>query len=133
MSSDELMLDVNPATVCFLIDKAHEFHAKEQVSIPDLTNSPTEDWGRQALAHHSDDPTLAEFRSTVEDLEPDQQQAVVALMWVGRGDYDVSEWEAALEEARRNWTETTADYLIVHPMLADHLQEGLDQLGYSCD
>jgi hypothetical protein len=29
------MIDVNPDTVCFLIDKAREFHAKDQVTIPE--------------------------------------------------------------------------------------------------
>ena len=46
------MLDVDPDTVCFLISKAREFHAKEEVVIPDVPDSPADDWGRQALADH---------------------------------------------------------------------------------
>lgn len=126
------MLNVNPDTVCFLIGKAHEFHVKEGAVIPDVPNSPAEDWGRQVLADFGDDATVSEFRSTFDDLEPDQQHEVVALMWVGRGDFAVEEWEAAVDEARDNWTPTTADYLLAHPMLADHLQEGLIALGYTC-
>ena len=126
-------LELNSDTVCFLIDKAREFHAKEEVVIPDTPGSPTEDWALQVLADHVDDATYQEFRATVNDLEPDQQQQLVALLWLGRGDYDIAEWDEALAEARRSWTPRTADYLIAHPLLADHLEDALEQLGYSCE
>lgn len=127
------MLDINPDTVCFLIDKAHEFHAKEEVVIPDTPDSPTEDWALQVLADHGDDANFQEFRSTVADLEPDQQAQLVALFWLGRGDYEVGEWDEAVTEARRLRTTRTAEYLIAHPLLADYFEDGLDQLGYSCE
>jgi hypothetical protein len=127
------MFDLNPQIVCFLIDKAHEFHVKEEVSIPETPGSPTEDWARQVLADHADDPTYQELHGTIEQLEPDQQVQLVALMWLGRGDFEVEEWDDAFDEAGDAWTEHTADYLIATPLLADYLSEGLDLLGYSCD
>jgi len=126
-------LDLNSDTICFLIDKAREFHAKEEVVIPDTPGSPTEDWALQVLADHVDDATYQEFRATVNDLEPDQQHQLVALLWLGRGDYDIGEWDEALAEARRSWTKRTADYLLAHPLLADHLEDALEQFGYSCE
>jgi hypothetical protein len=127
------MLDVNPETVCFLISKARQFHAKEEVVIPEVPDSPAEDWGRQVLADHSGDLTFREFKATFKDLEPDQQFSVVALFWVGRGDFDTSEWDAAVAEAAANWTRDTAEYLIAHPLLADYLLEGLSLFDYSCE
>jgi len=127
------MLDVDPDTVCFLISKAREFHAKEEVVIPDVPDSPADDWGRQALADHINDPTFQEFKTTFDDLEPDQQFNIVALLWLGRGDFETGEWQEALDEARDSWTPETAEYLIAHPLLADYLLEGMIQLGYSCD
>ena len=127
------MLNLNPDTVCFLISKARVFHCKEAVVIPEIADSPSEDWALQALADHGGDNVFEEFKSTVDDLEPDQQQELVALMWLGRDEFGIGEWEAALQEARDSWTERTAEYLISHPQLADHLLEGLDLLGYSCD
>ena len=127
------MLDVNPETVCFLISKAREFHAKEEVVIPDMPDSPAEDWGRQVLADHAGDWTYQEFKATFNDLDPDQQQTVVALFWLGRGDFSVEEWEDAVKEAGEEWTTETAEYLIAHPLLADFLLEGLELLDYSCD
>ena len=126
-------LELNPDTVCFLIDKAREFHAKEEVVIPDTPGSPTEDWALQVLADHVDDATYQEFRATVNDLEPDQQHQLVALLWLGRGDYDIAEWDEAVTEARRLSNRRTAEYLIAHPMLADYLEEGLAELDYSCE
>ena len=127
------MLNLNPDTVCFLISQARVFHSKEDVVIPEIPDSPSEDWALQALAAHSGDNVFQEFKSTIDDLEPDQQQEVVALMWLGRDEFSVDEWEAAREEARKSWTENTAEYLIGHPQLSDYLLEGLDLLGYSCD
>ena len=127
-----MMLDVNPETVCQLIDLAREFHAQEEVVIPEEPDSSGGDWAMQVLANHSGDSTLSEFVSTVRDLEPDQQQQVVALMWIGRADFSADEWEAALEQAEYSWNERTGEYLIAHPQVADYLADGLAAFGYSC-
>ena len=127
------MLEINPETVCFLINKAKEFHAKEEVVIPEEPSSPTEDWARQVLADHADDLTYREFKAAVDDLEPDQQAALVALMWLGRGDYSEEQWDTAFSEAADGWTPRTAEYLIAKPLVADYLEEGLALLGYGCE
>lgn len=127
------MLNVNPETVCFLINKAREFHVKEGIVIPDVPNSPADDWGRQALAGYLDDATYAEFAATFNDLEPDQQHEVVALLWLGRDDYSITEWVEAVAHARNNWTPDTPTYLLAHPLLANFLQEGLLAHGYRCE
>lgn len=129
----EIEFAVNPGTVCFLIDKSHEFHAKEEVVLPDTPFSPSDDWALQVLADHLDDPVYAELKTTINDLEPDQQEALVALMWVGRGDYDIDEWAQALDAAHAAWNARTAEYLIATPLVSDYLEEGLSQLGYSCE
>lgn len=126
------MLDLNPETVCWIIAKAHEFHVKESVVISESREGSSEDWGQQILANHSDDLTLSEIKTAIADLEPDQQASLVALMWVGRGDFDGEDWPAALEEASTRWNPRTGDYLMSTPLVADYLEEGLNQLGYSC-
>lgn len=127
------MLDVNPDTVCRLIELAREFHAQEEVVIPDEPGDPGDDWGVQILASHSGDATFLEFKSIIEDLEPDQQQEIVALLWLGREDYVLEEWDDALEDARYAWSDHTAEYLMAHPFLPDYLAEGLSQHGYACE
>lgn len=126
------MLDVNPETVCWAIAQIRAFQAKEAVVIPEASSGPSEDWALQVLADHRDDLTYREFTSVVSELEPIQQANLVALMWLGRGDYLAIEWDAALREARESWTPRTADYLIATPLACDYLEEGLASLGYTC-
>lgn len=72
------MLNVNSETVCRLITIAREFHAQEEVTYTEEYENASGDWAIQMLASHSDDATFLEFKSLIEDLEPDQQQEVVA-------------------------------------------------------
>ena len=101
------MLDINPETICKLIELAREFQAQEEVVFPEDTANPSGDWAMQMLASHADDLTFQEFRSTVQDLEPRQQQLVVVLLWLGRGDYTLEDWGDMLEQARTDWTPDT--------------------------
>jgi len=78
------MLSVHPDTICFIIAKAREFQAKEQVVIPETPSSPSDDWALQVLADHIDDLSLLEVKTTVQDLSPEQQAELVALMCRGR-------------------------------------------------
>jgi hypothetical protein len=74
------------------------------------------------------DQTLAELAGEIEDLEPDQQAELVALMWIGRGDMEPDEWEGALRLAMERRQGPTSTYLLSNPLLAEHWDEGLDRL-----
>lgn len=127
------MLDVNPDNVCRLVELAREFHAKESVVLPDDASHSLDELPLDVLENHEGDLVLEEFRAIVADLEPSQQQEVVALLWLGREDGTFEEWDSLLEIARDEWTPNTADYLIGHPMLADFLAEGLAMHGHTCE
>jgi hypothetical protein len=127
------MLNINPDTICRLIDLAKHFHVQEEVVIPDDPAGGGEDWARQVLAAHGSDTTVQEFSYIIRDLEPDQRHEVVALMWLGRGDFACEEWKAAVDHAADNATPATAQYLIAHPLLAEYLTEGLRMFGLNCD
>lgn len=127
------MLDVNPETVCCLIQSARSFHIKEEVVFPEEPLISSNEWALQALAEYAEDPMYIEFVTLIQDLEPDQQANLVALMWIGRGDYPPDEWETVLARAMSELTNRTAEYLISTPLLADYLQEAMEQLGYSCE
>ncbi|MDZ7781506.1 MAG: DUF3775 domain-containing protein [Halioglobus sp.] len=122
------MFDMHRDDLDRVIELARKFHVKEDLVTPDDAGDLAEDYSAEVLAHHQADPVLQEFRSVVGGLGPDQQQQLVAMLWLGRGDGTVEEWDSLLEQARDEWTPTTADYLIGHPLLADHLQEGIDEL-----
>ena len=126
-------LDLNLDVVRTVIDKAHQFHAKEEVTFPEDPMSPTEDWAMQVLADHAEDPVVQELSSTIDSLAPEQQAKLVALMWLGRGDYSIGEWEEALADARDQWNGRTAEYLIGTPLVADYLGAGLEQFETAAD
>lgn len=127
------MLDLNPERVCNIIQLAHEFHAKEEVVIPEIPNNPTDDWALQVLADHRDDPAYRELKYAIGDLEPDQQAQLLALFWLGREDYMLEEWDTAVEAARDNLSSSSAEQIIAVPYIADYLDEGLRIHGYSCE
>lgn len=122
------MLDLNSDIVRNVIERAREFHGQEGVEWPQGTPDSSDDWARQALANHADDLSFQEVRDLIRDLEPDQQVSLVALMWLGRGDFSADEWPEALEQARDRWNVRTAEYLLATPLLADYLDEGLEML-----
>jgi hypothetical protein len=76
-----------------------------------------------------EDLTAEELRELIDDLNVDEAAELVALVWVGRGDYDSSEWQEALAEAKRRGNRRTASYLLGMPMLGDWLEEGLEAIG----
>ena len=95
---------------------------------PDSGSNPSDDEGPATLQDTPDNLTRAEIEAEIEDLEPDQQAELVALMWIGRGDMEPEEWEEALALAVDRHEGATAGYLLTHPHVADHLDEGLDRL-----
>ncbi len=130
--AEDINLEVNPDDVCQLIQLARDFHAQDAVILPDEPPGPDMSLSAAAMQSHAGNPLLQEFRSIIEDLDRSQQIQVVALLWLGRGDYEVDEWETLLEDAEDAWSDHTADYLLAHPLLADQLADGLEMLGHSC-
>lgn len=66
-------------------------------------------------------------------LNDDEQVELVAISWIGRGTYTIDEWEDAVETARNEHSENTGEYLLGQPRIPDYLEEGLSQLGFSCE
>ena len=126
------MLHIPLESLCYIISKARELQAKEDVVIPDTPASPSDDWALQVLADHSGDYTLAELADAVGEMNQRQRAELVALMWVGRGDYDIEDWESAVDDAIGDHSVRAAQYLLSHPMVSDYLEEGLIAHGYSC-
>jgi hypothetical protein len=131
--TDPVELAVDPETVCFLIIKAREFDVKVAPDDPDPGSNPSDDGGVDVLEDRRDDPTYAELIGTLEALNDDELSDLVAMTWIGRGDYDVEDWEEAKEQAQQRGTKGTADYLLGTPLLGDYLESGFNDLGYSCE
>ena len=84
----------------------------------------------EGLAEEESENLLEEeLRELIDDLNVDESAELVALAWLGRGDYDASEWSEALTAARERGNKRTSRYLLGMPMLGDWLEEGLEALG----
>jgi Protein of unknown function (DUF3775) len=126
-------LNVNPEKVCFIIMKARAFDAKVDPVEPDPGSNPSDDDNREVLEDYADDPTREELRAVIVTLDEDELIDVIALAWVGRGDFGRSEWADARALADERHRRRSSAYLMGMPALGDYLEEGLAELGYSCE
>ena len=128
------MLELDTDKVCHLVIKARELDAQIDVVEPNYGSDAIDNGFRQVLEAYADDATFHELKEAVDNMNVDEQCRLVALTWVGRGDYTADEWEnALLRAARKGHTRHTALYLLGTPLLPDYLQAGLTAFGFSCD
>lgn len=126
-------LNISPDKVCYIIIKAREFDVKVEPVEPDPGSNPADGGEREILGDYDDDPTLAELRAAIDGLNDDEVIDLIALAWLGRGDFTKDGWQEARALARQRHRRRSADYLVGMPALGDYLEEGLSALGHSCD
>ena len=127
-------LQTSLETICRIIIRAREMEAQVPAIETDDEEDPTDsDDDRAVLEDEANEAVEAEMLAVIEDLADDQQAEVLALAWIGRGTYDASEWEEALEEAADPGNESIVDQLLEMPMLAAYLDAGLAAFDLSCD
>lgn len=126
------MLRIATDKVCYVVVKARELDVKVAPSDMDDAVGPAEDDVERILEDYADDPTLLELQSFLESLNDEEVEDLVALTWVGRGDFGAEEWEDVLAEIQDVREKHSVQYLIGTPLLGDFLEEGLAQFGLSC-
>ena len=128
------MLVIPLERLAFIIAKAREFDAEVPVEPDAATGSdPPDDDERQVLLDTPDNPSEQELCDAIDGLGPPERQELLALMWLGRGDYDADSWPEALREARDRTIASVTDYLVGTPLLGDFLEEGASALGLSLE
>ncbi len=127
------MPEINTDKVCYLIVKARELESEDEGVEPDASNA-TDDRFVSALTEENYSPVHHEIASFIHSMDEDEQAELVAILFVGRGDFSAEEWDAAVALAReRRKDGPVARYLLGHPLLASYLEDGLDALGESCE
>jgi Protein of unknown function (DUF3775) len=130
-------LNISREKVAFLIDKAQEFDVKDLPAELESGSNASDDIEIGVLEDDDSDSVASEMASFIKALNEDEQIDLIALMWLGRGDGTIEEWEdlrARSGERRgeyRNPQQETAGYVLGEPLLGDLLAEGLDQFGVS--
>lgn len=84
-------LNISLEKVCFVIAKARELDVK--VAPEELDDASDEDMMQRILEDYADDPTFEELRSFLLDQNDDELKELLALAWLGRGDFAIQEWQ----------------------------------------
>ena len=128
-------LAISPEKLAFIIEKAREFDVKQGSSDPDSGSNAADDGMIDVLEDNGRDPVVRELSGFIRALNEDEQVDLVALMWLGRGDGGIEDWDelrASAMEARGEYDNPrreTTQYLLGEPMLGDLLADGLDEFG----
>lgn len=122
-------IGIAPSMLAFIVVKARAFDAQAGVSGLEEGSNASDDREMSALEGGADDATREELRAAIASLTIDQRVALVALTWIGRGDFSPQEWTSACALAAERRTGATARYLLGMPMFGDYLEEGASALG----
>src|SRR5215472_16326495 len=113
------MLTIPLEKLAFIIEKAREFDAEVAIDPDAATGSdPADDDERQILLDTPDNPAAQEPRDALDGLNVDEREELLALTWLGRGDYDATRWPEPLRQARETRTVSDKDYFLGTPLLA---------------
>ena len=123
-------LSIDPDYLRRLILKVRSFMGKEAMEVPDEGSNPTDDeMPSSALQEEGDDLSREEVVEEIRGLEPRQQAELVALMWLGRDEGEPEEFEDLVRQAAERREVPTENYLLDHPLVAEHWLEGMERLG----
>ena len=122
-------LSVSSDYLARLVVKTRGLQAREAEVDPDSGSNPTDDNMIDTLQDSFGDLSREEVQRELQGLDDRQQAELVALMWTGRGDAEPEEWNQTVELARQLKDGPTPRYLLRHPLVAEHWQEGAAKLG----
>ncbi len=131
-NAEPVELNISPEKVCYIVSRAREFDVKVEPVEPEPVSTELDTEDQDVLEDYPGDSTTAELREAIDDLNDDEVVDLIALAWVGRGDYSREDWAEARALAQERHRQHSAGYLMGMPALGDYLEEGLTALGYSC-
>lgn len=126
-------LTLSPDTAFAIVQKARQFDVKVDQTDPDSGSNPTDDTSVDALEFGAADDTLHELTSVIRDLNDDEQRDLIALIWVGRGDFTLDEWAEARTAAMDVSRARVPRYVTGIPLVSDYLEDALSQFNLSAD
>lgn len=126
---EDFDLGISLESVAAIVDAARAVQEGEESGA--LERDEEDEEGLDA----EDDENMDEdaLRAFIADLNEDEQASLIALAWIGRGDYTGEEFEEARSLAKERNVRDPADYLLGIEMLGDMLEEGLSELGLSLE
>jgi hypothetical protein len=128
-------LGINPEKVCQLVEAGRELAGLtvSTADAPARDNGDDSPLATMVEPREGADPRREEVVSFIGGLDAEEQVNLLALILLGRGDYDISEWGDALIAARDAIDDKSADFMIGDPALPAYLLEGLEAFDESCE
>ena len=123
------MLSLPLDTLAFIVEKAREYDVEVPRDADEDGSNAADDGESEVLFDTADNPAAQELREAIDGLNIDQQAELLALTWLGRGDFGPDDWHDGLRDARSVASTQESRYLMGTPMLADYLAEGAAALG----
>jgi hypothetical protein len=126
-------LQISSNKLAYIITKAREFDAKVAPQEPHSGSNATDDGEVEILEDFGDDATADELRASIDQLTDDEIVDLIAITWVGRGDFDRAGWREARDMAVERHRRHSWRYLMGIPNLSDCLEEGFTELGHNVE
>lgn len=126
-------LQISTETLCRLVQRARELEAQVPAIETDDEADPQDSDDPYAVIE--DEANVAveeEVRALLEEIPEDELAEVLALAFIGRGSFEASEWDDALEEASTGDAEDIIAQLNDMPMLAAYLDAGMAAFDIDC-
>jgi hypothetical protein len=128
MEIDMAALPFDSAEIEELVLRFNAVMAKEGTDIADLGGNASDDEVAETLQETPGDLSRDEITQEIESMNDEQQDALLALFWIGRGDAEPEEWEATKALARQQHEGLVSRYLLGQPEVGEFLTEGLEAM-----
>ncbi len=122
---DPVTLALSRDQLAEIVVLARAVDAQVPTETPDDGSNATDD--RAVSALESGNALTHELVAAIRSLNEDAQVDLVALAWIGRGDFDAL--DEARAEARGRRECPTSKYLLGMPLFGDYLEEGAASVG----
>ena len=126
-------LRISSEKVCAFIEAAREVAGKVPSTAGDRTTTGDNSRLVTIEEYPQEDSRRREMVEFVAGLDVEEQTDLLALIWLGRGDYEFAEWDDAVAEAEARIAARDPDYMIGDAALPEYLGDGLEAFGRSCD
>jgi hypothetical protein len=126
-------LRISAQKVCDFIEAAREVAGKIEPTTGDGT-TPGDDSKLVTIEDYpGEDDRRGQMEEFISGLNIDEQVDLLAMIYVGRGDFDFGDWLDAVREASARIADRDPDYMIGDAALPEYLGAALDAFGRSCD
>ncbi len=126
-----MLSELDTQKVCFLIVKFREFGVQAEPNLGGGSDA-TDDKFVAVFNNEAEPSVVKEAEGLIAGMSVEEQQELIALSLVGRGDYSKEEWTDAMTAAASHPEPTTSAFLMQNPTVSDDLEEGLSLFGFSC-